>query len=153
MIDLTLSVYRVQMNLYSLYEKEMDKWHKSLRMAKYKKVIINGLVLYAIVTLNISCKLFNSNSNNDPLLTIVINRTYPEIQRDFRVYDLNSNLWFNVKIKDSVYQICQSVLPNASLIFISGIFSHVDHIEYKKSGKNDTIWVVPKYVVPITIKE
>jgi hypothetical protein len=122
-------------------------------MAKYKKVIIRGFILYTIVIFNISCKSFKNNIGNDPMLTIIINRTYPEIQRDFRVYDLNSELWFIVKIKDSVYQISQSVLPNASLIFIDGTFSHLDHIEYKKSGKNDTIWVLPKYVVPITIKE
>ncbi len=122
-------------------------------MAKYKKKIISGFVLFAILVLNNSCKLFNNNCDKNPLLTIIIERTYPEIQRDFRVYDLNSELWFNVKIKDSVYQISQSVLPNSSLIWVSGTLSFFEDIEYKKSGKNDTIWVVPKYVVPITIRE
>lgn len=88
-----------------------------------------------------------------PTLTVIIVKEYPEKQFDYAVYDLLTNQWFKKIINDSVYQIEQSVLKDSSLLFLSGAYSCIEHIKYKKSGKNDTIILKPLYCLPITIKK
>jgi len=109
----------------------------------------NKIFLSLIIVLLSNCAMSKKSSSSLPTLTIIIIKSVPEKQSNFQVYDLESNQKFIVILKDSIYQIKLAALGERAFLCVRGNFSHCDMLEYYKTGKNDTLYIVANFVVPI----
>ncbi len=121
------------------------------KMGKYNKKKIELILGITFVFLIFSCNMLSKRQpNKSAVLTIIIKRENRNEQRNFEVYDWNTNLKFSEIIKDSVYQIQQKLLKDKSFLSIDGRYSCQDSgIPYSKTYINDTIKFFSIYCLPI----
>jgi hypothetical protein len=107
----------------------------------------NKIFLSLILVLLSNCAMSKKSSSSLPKLTIIIIKSVPEKQSNFRVYDLATNQKFAIILQDSIFQIKQSALKERAILYIDGYFSHCDMPEYYKTGKNDTLYILANFAV------
>ena len=117
-------------------------------MGKLNK-LNTSIIFWLIFILFSNCGINGKSSSLVPKLTVIVIKTHPEKQSNFQVYDLESNQKFIVILKDSIYQIKLAALGERAFLCVRGYFSHCDMLEYYKTGKNDTLYIVANFVVPI----
>lgn len=122
-------------------------------MGKYNKKKIELFMGIVIVFFIVSCNIIIKRKNEKTaVLTIIIKRDNTTEQRSFKVDDSGtSDLYFSEIIKDSVYQIQQSLLKKITYINVNGENSCKDSnlTIYYKTNKNDTIIFHAIYCLPI----
>lgn len=115
------------------------------KLSILKNNIVSCLVFISLT----NCATTSKPSISDPKLTVIVVKTRPEKQSNFQVYDLESNRKFDVILQDSIYQIKLATLEERAYLCVRGYFSHCDLLEYYKTGKNDTLYMVANFAVPI----
>lgn len=112
-------------------------------------ILKNNIFSWLVFISFTNCATTSKSSISVPKLTVIVVKTRPEKQSNFRVYDLETNQKFDVILQDSIYQIKQSALKERALLLVDGYFSHSDMPEYYKTGKNDTLYIVANFAVYI----
>lgn len=112
-------------------------------------ILKNNIFSWLVFISLTNCATTSKSSISVPKLTVIVVKTRPEKQSNFRIYDLGTNQKFDVILQDSIYQIKQSALKEFALVCVRGYFSHSELSEYYKTGKNDTLYIVANFAVSI----
>ena len=112
-------------------------------------ILKNNIFSWLVFISFTNCATTSKSSISVPKLTVIVVKTRPEKQSNFQVYDLESNQKFIVILKDSIYQIKLAALKERALLHVDGYFSNCDNLEYYKTGKNDTLYIVANFAVSI----
>ena len=110
-------------------------------------ILKNNIFSWLVFISLTNCATTSKSSISVPKLTVIVVKTRPEKQSNFRIFDLGTNQKFDVILQDSIYQIKQSALKEFALVCVDGYFSHSELTEYYKTGKNDTIYIVANFAV------
>lgn len=112
-------------------------------------ILKNNIFSWLVFISLTNCATTSKSSISVPKLTVIVVKTRPEKQSNFRIFDLGTNQKFDVILQDSIYQIKQSALKEFALVYVDGYFSPSELTEYYKTGKNDTIYIVANFAVSI----